>query len=67
MILIDGFSGFASLLGKSRISNTGISHKGQGLIEYALIILFVAIVVLIILVLFGPAIGNMYSNIISGI
>jgi pilus assembly protein Flp/PilA len=64
---IDGFPGHASRLGKPRTSSIGIPHKGQGFIEYALIISFVAIVVLIILLLLGPAIGNMYSNIISTI
>ena len=40
-------------------------EKGQGLIEYALILVLVAMVVMIMLLLFGPAIGNMYSNIIA--
>ena len=38
-------------------------EEGQGLVEYALIILFIAIVVVAILLLFGPAVGNMYSHI----
>ncbi len=37
---------------------------GQGLVEYALILILVAIVVLVILALLGPAIGNIFSNII---
>jgi pilus assembly protein Flp/PilA len=43
------------------------AHPGQSLLEYALIIILVAIVVLIILYLFGPALGNLYSNIIQSI
>ncbi|MBM4422745.1 MAG: pilus assembly protein [Chloroflexi bacterium] len=39
-------------------------QNGQGLIEYALIISLVAIVVMALLLLFGPAIGNVFSNII---
>ena len=37
----------------------------QGLIEYALILVLVAMVVLFLMLLFGPAIGNIYSNIVS--
>lgn len=39
-------------------------QKGQGLVEYALILILVAVAVLVILALLGPAIGNMFSNII---
>jgi pilus assembly protein Flp/PilA len=38
-------------------------QRGQGLVEYALIILFVAIAVIAILALLGPAIGNIFSQI----
>jgi pilus assembly protein Flp/PilA len=37
--------------------------RGQGLVEYALIIALVAIVVIGILILLGPAIGSIFSNI----
>ena len=39
------------------------SEKGQGLIEYAFILVLVAFVVLVILLVFGPAIGNAFSGI----
>ena len=42
-------------------------EKGQGLVEYALILVLVAIVVIVILALLGPAIGNVFSSIIVGI
>ena len=42
-------------------------EKGQGLVEYALILVLVAIVVIAILALLGPAIGNVFSNIMSNI
>jgi pilus assembly protein Flp/PilA len=38
-------------------------ERGQGLVEYALIIALIAIVVIGILILLGPAIGNIFSNI----
>ncbi len=42
-----------------------VSHQiGQGLLEYALIIAIVAVIVIVVLYLIGPAVGNMFSNII---
>jgi len=38
-------------------------ETGQGFVEYALIIVMVAIIVIVILALLGPAIGNIFSNI----
>ncbi|HEY7126808.1 MAG TPA: hypothetical protein VH540_22915 [Ktedonobacterales bacterium] len=40
---------------------------GQGLVEYALIIALVAIVVIAILVIMGPQIGDIFSNITNGL
>jgi pilus assembly protein Flp/PilA len=42
-------------------------EEGQGLVEYALILVLVAIVVIAILLLLGPVIGNIFSNIINAI
>jgi len=42
-------------------------EEGQGLVEYALILVLVAIVVIVILALLGPAIGNIFSNIVESI
>ena len=42
-------------------------EKGQGLVEYALILVLVAIVVIVILRLHGPAIGEIFSNIVENI
>ena len=41
-----------------------ISEKGQGLIEYALILVLVALIVIVVLALVGPQIGRMFSNVI---
>jgi pilus assembly protein Flp/PilA len=38
-------------------------EAGQGLVEYALILVLVAVVVIAILTLLGPAIGNVFSTI----
>ncbi len=42
-------------------------EEGQGLVEYALILVLVAIVVIAILTLLGPEIGNVFSRITSGL
>jgi len=43
------------------------SQSGQGLVEYALILVLVAVVVIAVLALLGPAIANVFSVIIGGI
>jgi pilus assembly protein Flp/PilA len=40
-------------------------EEGQGLVEYALILVLVAVVVIVILALLGPAVGNIFSNIVN--
>jgi len=42
-------------------------QKGQGLVEYALILVLVAIVVIAILMLVGPQIANIFSKITNGL
>jgi pilus assembly protein Flp/PilA len=42
-------------------------EKGQGLVEYALILVLVAVVVIAILALLGPAIANIFRNIVTNI
>lgn len=43
------------------------AEEGQGLVEYALILVLVAMVVFIMLLLFGPALANTYSNVVGSI
>jgi pilus assembly protein Flp/PilA len=38
-------------------------EKGQGLVEYAIILALVAIVVIAVMTLLGPKIGNTFSTI----
>jgi pilus assembly protein Flp/PilA len=40
-------------------------EEGQGLVEYALILLFIAIVLVAVLLIFGPAVGNLYSTVVN--
>jgi pilus assembly protein Flp/PilA len=42
-------------------------EEGQGLVEYALILVLVAIVVIAILLLLGPVVGNVFSNVVRNL
>ena len=42
-------------------------NRAQGLVEYALILMLVAIVVLVVLALLGPSIGNLFSNVMVNV
>jgi pilus assembly protein Flp/PilA len=42
-------------------------EKGQGLVEYALILVLVALVVIALLALLGPAVANMFQTLINNL
>ena len=42
-------------------------EKGQGLVEYALILVLVAVVVIAVLALLGPEINKVFNEIIAGL
>lgn len=41
------------------------SDKGQGLAEYGLILVLIAVVVLAVLLILGPIVGNLFSDVNS--
>lgn len=43
------------------------NERGQGLVEYALILVLVALVVIVVLALLGPAVGNIFSDLMNAI
>ncbi len=43
------------------------TQEGQGLVEYALVLLLVVIVVVAILIYLGPQLGSMFSAVTKGI
>jgi pilus assembly protein Flp/PilA len=45
----------------------GERRAGQGLVEYALILVLVVLVVIVALTAFGPTIGNAYSRVNSSL
>jgi pilus assembly protein Flp/PilA len=42
-------------------------EEGQGLVEYALLLALVTIVVIVVLALLGPAVGNIFSNLVANV
>jgi pilus assembly protein Flp/PilA len=42
-------------------------EEGQGLVEYALILVLIAIVVIAVLTVLGPAVGNIFSQIMNAL
>ncbi len=44
-----------------------LQEKGQGLVEYAIILSLVALIVIAVMWLLGPKVGNNYSTINSAI
>lgn len=44
-----------------------LTTRGQGLVEYAMIILLVGLAVIVVMALFGSGVGNMFSNVVANI
>ncbi|MFZ8844629.1 MULTISPECIES: class III signal peptide-containing protein [Thermoflexus] len=42
-----------------------IRERGQGLVEYGLLILLIALVVLVALTVFGQSVSSLYSQVVS--
>jgi pilus assembly protein Flp/PilA len=42
-------------------------ERGQGMVEYALILVFIAIVVIVILQVLGQQVNNVFSNVSNGL
>jgi pilus assembly protein Flp/PilA len=43
------------------------NQRGQGMVEYALILVLVSIVVIVILLTMGQQIANVFSNVVSAL
>ena len=43
------------------------NERGQGLVEYALILVLVAVVVIAILAALGPRVGNIFSSVVNAL
>lgn len=52
---------------KNRVLSIFKNEKGQGMVEYALLIGLIAVVVIAVLVLLGPAIAAKFQDIINAL
>jgi pilus assembly protein Flp/PilA len=52
---------------KALVSKLGGGESGQGMVEYALILILIAIVVIVILIVLGNQVRNVFSNVVSGL
>jgi pilus assembly protein Flp/PilA len=55
------------LVRKAELEEKTEGEKGQGMVEYALILVLIAIVVIVILTVVGHQVSNVFSNISSGL
>jgi pilus assembly protein Flp/PilA len=64
-----GSSGPKEVIEVSRIVfwATKGSQRGQGMVEYALILVLVSIVVIVILLTMGNQINNVFSNVVAAL
>lgn len=58
---------FKSAADRVKATRARIGHAAQGLAEYALILALIAVVVVVILATLGPAIGNIFSNVVQNL
>jgi pilus assembly protein Flp/PilA len=49
------------------LSDAKDRQKGQGMVEYALILVLVSIVVIVILLTLGNQIANVFSNVVAAL
>jgi pilus assembly protein Flp/PilA len=49
------------------LRGTFASQRGQGMVEYALILVLVSIVVIVILLTMGNQINNVFSNVVAAL
>jgi pilus assembly protein Flp/PilA len=52
---------------RSALTRAQRAEEGQGLVEYALILILIAVVVIVILAVVGQQVTNVYSNIGSAV
>ncbi len=50
---------------RAHVSRSVTPDNGQGLVEYALILVLVVLVAFVVVTLIGPWVGNDFSNIIN--
>jgi len=43
------------------------NENGQGFLEYAMLLVLIAVIVIFVLTIFGSSVGNIFSNVISNV
>lgn len=51
----------------NHFKSSKVNEKGQGLVEYALILVLVAIVVIAAMMILGPTVGNVFNDVNSSL
>ncbi len=51
----------------SRRYSMSQAQRGQGMVEYALILVLVSVVVIVVLLTMGNQIANVFSNVVAGL
>jgi pilus assembly protein Flp/PilA len=54
-------------MGRLALRDAWARQKGQGMVEYALILVLVSIVVIVILLTLGNQIANVFSNVVAAL
>jgi pilus assembly protein Flp/PilA len=52
---------------REKLVNALDHEEGQGMVEYALILVLIAVVVIVVLTTVGKRVSNVFSNISSGL
>jgi pilus assembly protein Flp/PilA len=60
-------SHLTSLLTAARSKLAADREEGQGMVEYALILVLIAVVVIVILAVVGAQVSNVFSNVSGGL
>jgi pilus assembly protein Flp/PilA len=50
-----------------KVGSSKVGQRGQGMVEYALILVLVSIVVIVILLTMGNQINNVFSNVVAAL
>lgn len=54
-------------MSSSRADHASNAQTGQGMVEYALILVLVSIVVIVVLLTMGNQIANVFSNVVAAL
>ena len=65
--VLDALYARKEVIDVGRVWGPGRRQRGQGMVEYALILVLVSIVVIVILLTMGNQIANVFSNVVAAL